>query len=260
MPHITTQYVIDAIKAGTYPDEVQKIIRFVAGKQAYKVFPFVEVEEVSPYSENDAPEIKTNEQGFEIRVHYRYGRTLDRDTTIIEGIETEILEQLDLADFTHGELFYQDRKWSRAEMRGDADTGLYGNVSTLRLNFREYSPTDAGTYIGAGTTLNVGGTVLTLIRGSTGSHGRDYANAQNDVGDNYPITGRQSNHRTFECKYKRADWDAIGTMIDTGNYVSVTLTEGANVTTWSNALPVYQRDTVDYAGLKVILLEIQIQK
>jgi len=259
MAHVTTAAIITAIKDGTYPTEIAKIIRFTEGKQAFPIYPYVEVIETAPRSESEEPELTTTEQTFEIKYYTRYARTLDRETPIIEKVEAEILAQLDLETFEHGELFYEDRKWGRESLRGE-DPGLYGSISTLRLTFRDITASETGTILGAGTTLAVGGTTLTIIRGSVGSHGRNYSQAFNDVGDRFPITGAQVNSRTFEYKYKRADYDAIEVLIDAGNYVSATLTEGSNVTTFTNVLPISQRDTMDYAGLKVVLLEIQIQK
>jgi len=259
MVHVTTAAIINAIKDGTYPTEIATIIRFTEGKQAFPIYPYVEIIETSPRDENEEQELTTQEQTFEIKYYTRYGRTLDKETPIIEKVETEILNQIDQETFEHGELFYEDRKWSRADLRGE-DPQLYGSISTLRLTFREYVVTATGTLLGAGTTLAVGGTTLTIIRGSVGTHGRNYSQSYNDVGDRYPITGSQANSRTFEYAYKRAEYDAIATLIDAGDYVLATLTEGSNITTFTNVLPVSQRDTMDYAGLKVVLLEIQIQK
>ena len=80
----------------------------------------------------------------------------------------------------------------------------------------------------------------------------------NDIGSKFPIKGQKISSRTFEYAWKSADYNAIDTLINTGNAITVTLTEGSSTSNYT-ALPVRQRDTVDYAGLKTVVLELEIQ-
>ena len=77
---VTTQNVVDYIKDGTYP----YTFRFVTGEQRYKVYPYVEVVQVSPRSKSETPETITESQTFEIRVYIRYIRTLDQEIANLE--------------------------------------------------------------------------------------------------------------------------------------------------------------------------------
>ena len=246
---VTTQNVVDYIKDGTYP----YAFRFVTGEQRYKVYPYVEVVQVSPRSKSETPELITESQTFEIRVYIRYIRTLDQETANLETTETEIMSQLHAESLEAGQFFSEDKGWSRSTL-----SDVYGVMSVLRLTFQDISERVTNTRVGAGTTLALGSTTINLIRGSTGDFGRESSPMFNDIGSKFPIKGQKIGTRTFEYAWKSADYNAIDTLINTGNAITVTLTEGSTTTNYT-ALPVRQRDTVDYAGLKTVVLELEIQ-
>lgn len=246
---VTTQNIVDYIKDGTYPYD----FRFVAGEQRYKVYPYVEVVEVSPRSKSETPETITESQTFEIKVYIRYIRSLSEETTNLETTETEIMSQLHTESLESGQLFSEDKSWSRTQL-----SDVYGAMSVLRLTFQEITPRITDTRVGAGTTLTLGSTTINLIRGSTGEIGRDSMPSFDDIGNKFPVKGQKVGSRTFEYAWKSSDYNAINTLITTGNAITITLTEGSTTTNYT-ALPIRQRDTVDYAGLKTVVLEIEIQ-
>ena len=246
---VTTANIISFISNGTYPYP----IRFISGEQRFKVYPYCEVVEVSPRSKEESPETITESQTFEIRLYIRYIRTLDQETANLETIETEILSQIHTESLESGQLFSESKSWSRSSIQD-----VYGVQSVMRLTWQDITPRVTGTRVGAGTTLALGGTTLNLIRGSSGEIGRNSATIFEDIGTKYPIKGEKTGSRTFEYSWTSTDYNAIATLINTGNAILVTLTEGSTTTNYT-ALPVRQRDTVDYAGLKTVVLEIEIQ-
>lgn len=246
---VTTQNIVDFIKDGTYPYS----FRFVAGEQRYKVYPMVEVVESAPRSKSETPETITETQTFEIKVYVRYIRTLAEEISNLETTETEIMSQLHSESLESGQFFSEDKGWSRTQL-----SDVYGAMSVLRLTFQEITPRTTNTRVGAGTTLTLGSTTVKLIRGSTGDFGRESSPMFNDIGNKFPIKGQKIGTRTFEYAWKSADYNAIDTLINTGNAITITLSEGSTTTNYT-ALPVRQRDTVDYAGLKTVVLEIEVQ-
>ena len=245
---VTTANIISFISDGTYPYP----IRFVTGEQKFKVYPYCEVVETSPRAKTEDAETITESQSFEIRLYIRYIRTLDQETANLETIEAEILNQIHTESLESGELFSEEKRWSRTPIQD-----VYGVQSTLSLTWQDITPAETGTRIGAGATLALGGTTLKLIRGTTGTFGRNSDNIFNDIGTKYPIKGEKLGTRSFEYAWKSADYNAIQTLINTGTPITVTLTEGS-ITTNYTGLPTQQRDTQDYKGLKVVTLEVEV--
>ena len=246
---VTTANIISFISDGTYPYP----IRFVTGEQKFKVYPYCEVVQTSPRSKSEDPTIVTESQTFEIRLYIRYIRTIAEETANLETIETEILSQINTESLEAGELFSEEKGWSRQSM-GD----VYGVQSVLRLTFQDITPRITGTRIGAGTTLTLGSTTINLIRGMRGDFGRNSGDSFDDTGLRYPIKGNKVGSRTFEYSWTSTAYNAIQTLINTGNAITITLTEGSTTTNYT-ALPTRQIDSVDYSGLKTVGLEIQIQ-
>ena len=163
------------------------------------------------------------------------------------------MSQLHAESLEAGQFFSEDKGWSRSTL-----SDVYGVMSVLRLTFQDISERVTNTRVGAGTTLALGSTTINLIRGSTGDFGRESSPMFNDIGSKFPIKGQKIGTRTFEYAWKSADYNAIDTLINTGNAITITLSEGSTTTNYT-ALPVRQRDTVDYAGLKTVVLEIEVQ-
>ena len=245
---VTTANIITFISDGTYPYP----IRFISGEQRFKVYPYCEVVETAPRSKSETPTIITESQSFEIRLYIRYIRTLAEETANLETIETEILSQINTESLESGQLFSEDKGWTRQSL-GE----VYGVSSVMRLTWQDITPRVTGTRIGAGATLALGGTTLTLIRGTVGTFGRTSEKVFNDIGTKYPIKGEKLGSRTFEYAWNSTDYNAIQTLINTGTPITVTLTEGSTTTNYT-ALPTQQRDSQDYKALKVVTLEVEV--
>jgi len=246
---VTTANIITFISDGTYPYP----IRFISGEQRFKVYPYCEVVETAPRSKSETPTIITESQSFEIRLYIRYIRTLAEETANLETIETEILSQINTESLESGQLFSEDKGWTRQSL-GE----VYGVSSVMRLTWQDITPRVTGTRIGAGGTLTLGSTTINLIGGTRGHFGRNSEPRFDDVGLKYATKGNKLGTRTFEYAWKSADYNAIQTLINTGNPITITLTEGSTTTNYS-ALPTNQIDTQDYAGLKTVVLEIEVE-
>mgnify|MGYP001176157000 CR=1 FL=1 len=148
---VTTANIIAFISDGTYPYP----IRFITGEQRFKVYPYCEVVETAPRSKSETPTIITESQSFEIRLYIRYIRTLDQETANLETIEAEILNQIHTESLESGEIFSEEKRWSRTPIQD-----VYGVQSTLSLTWQDITPAETGTRIGAGGTLTLGSTTV----------------------------------------------------------------------------------------------------
>lgn len=104
------------------------------------------------------------------------------------------------------------------------------------------------------------GVLVKLIGSATGDEGRLFSDAYSDDGARFPIEGGLTGVRFFEYKWNEVAWKNLQGMIDRAEYVTATMTE-ANLSQRNlTVLPVRQRDTVSFAGLKTVVIQLEIQK
>lgn len=227
---------------------------FREGKQPNPNYPTIEVRTVRACSRATDPEVLTEEQQFEIRIKVKYLRPLEQERANLQITETAILNLLEASTFETGQFFFENKQWM-AEPRKDP----YGVDMVLTFMFREIFPKTPGTVIGAGSTLQIGNTTVSLIRQASGSLGRDFVDAFEADGTRYPIKGKHLGSRFFEYKVTQGDYDAIDAMCLAGAYKTVVLSENGIAHTYT-VLPVIQRDTSTYTGLKTAILQVEIQR
>lgn len=246
---VSDAQIISIISLGTFPYK----ILFREGKQPNPVYPSVEVRTVRARSRTTDPEVKTEEQEFEIRVKLKYIRTIEQEAANLQTIESLILSNLESANVEAGQFFFENKQWHQETRQHP-----HGVDSVLNFTFRDLFPKTPGTVIGAGSTIQIGNTTVALIRQGSGAVGRDSTDAYEDDGSRYPIKGKRVGTRFFEYKVTQADYDSIETMCDLGNYQTAILNENGISHTYT-VLPVIQRDTSSYTGLKTAIIQVEIQ-
>lgn len=246
---ITQQGIIDRLYEGTYPYNI--LIRH--GQRAYHDYQSIEVDTIRPITRQIDPETITQDQTFNINIFVRYNRQIPEEIADLELIEQTISNLLNNLTISGGVLSQRGTAWSRTE-----STKIYGTTSSASFSFTVLSPSIDGAVLGGGTKLVIGGVELDLIRTSVGQLGRNASRISDDTGESDPIPEEKIGDRLFEYTWLKEKFDAIDALIEAKDYVSATLTEGGNVTIFDNVLPVNQRDSVSFTGLKTVVLQIEI--
>jgi len=248
-PGVTQQQIIDRLYEGTFPYNI--LIRH--GQRAYHDYQSIEVDAPRPVTRQIDPELIVQDQTFNINIFIRYNRQIPEEIVDLELIEQTISNLLNNITISGGVVSQRGTAWSRTE-----STKIYGTTSSASFSFTVLTPSVAGAILGGGIKLVIGGVELDLIRTSAGQQGRSVSRIADDVGDTDPIPEEKVGDRFFEYTWLKDKFDAIDALIDTGDYISATLTEGVNVTTFDNVLAVNQRDSVSFTGLKTVILQIEI--
>jgi len=243
--------IITILKNGSYPQPLQ--IR--AGDRAFHLYPSIEVTQPKPSSPVTTPEVVTNESTFAVKVFIRFTRKLALETADLEAIEGEVLFQLKQQPLQDTIFFFQSETWSRTDTKD-----VQGIESTLNIGIREITPKDVGKSIGAGSTLQLENVLVNLIGNATGDEGRLSSDAFEDDGSRFPIEGALVATRFFEYAWDDVTWNNIQGMIDRGEYVTAILTESNQMTRTLTVLPVRQRDSMSFTGLKTVFIQIEILK
>lgn len=248
-PGITQQGIIDRLELGTYPYNI--LIRH--GQRAYHDYQSIEVDTPRPITRQIDPETIVQDQTFNINIFVRYNREIPDEIIDLELIEQTISNLLNNLTISGGVLSQRGTAWARTE-----STKIYGVTSSASFSFTVITPSIDGAVLGGGTTLLIGGVQLDLIRTSVGQLGRSGTRITDDVGNSDPIANEKLGDRFFEYTWLKEKFDAIDALIESKNYVSAVLTEGGQITTFDNVLPLNQRDSVSFTGLKTVVLQIEI--
>jgi len=244
--------IITILKNGSYPQSIQ--IR--AGDRAFHLYPSIEVTQPKPSSPVTTPEVVTNESTFAVKVFIRFTRKLADETADLEAIEGEVLFQLKQQPLQETTVFFfQSENWTRTDTKD-----VQGIESTLLVGIREIVPTDIGTSIGAGSSLQLENVLVNLIGNATGDEGRLSTDTLGDDGSKFPIEGGLIGTRFFEYKWDDVSWNNIQGMIDRGEYVTAIITESNQMSRTLTVLPVRQRDSMSFTGLKTVIIQIEILK
>ena len=251
---VTTAEIKEIIEGGTYA----YFFRVFEGERAFTEYPSLVI--MNPViSETESLETDTVEETIELNFYMRFNRQRKDELKLLEQIENEITAVIKASTVESGEFFFsRSTRWNRSPLEGPEEDGIH---STFTLGFREVTAGVTDGTIGAGATLLLGSTTtLKLIRGSTGSKGRSGSQAIQDDGENAPIGGAKSHTRTFEYAYTQSLYDAVDTMIHNKEFVTGTLRNGNGeiVTQFMSVLPLIQRESMDFEGLNVIVLEMEI--
>lgn len=246
---ITQQGIIDRLYEGTYPYNI--LIRH--GQRAYHDYQSIEVDTIRPITRQIDPELITQDQTFNINIFIRYNRQIPDEIVDLELIEQTISNLLNNLKISGGVLSQRGTSWARTE-----SATIYGTTSSASFSFTVLTPSVDGAVLGGGITLEIGGVDLALIRTSVGQLGRNVSRISDDSGETDPIPEEKVGDRLFEYAWTKEKFDAIDALIEAKDYVSATLTEGGIVTTFDNVLPVVQRDSVSFTGLKTVVLQIEI--
>ena len=248
---ISQQDIIDRLYEGNYPYNI--LIRH--GQRAYHDYQSIEVDSPRPVTRQIDPELITQDQTFNINIFIRYTRQIPDEEADLELIEQTISNLLNALEISGGVISQKGTAWSRV-----ASTQIYGTISSASFSFTVLSSSVDGGVLGGGTTLEIGGVSLDLIRTSVGQLGRGVSRITDDSGETDPLPEEKVGDRFFEYTWLKDKYDAIDALIESGDYVSATLTEGGISTTFDNVLPVNQRDSVSFTGLKTVVLQIEISR
>jgi len=251
---LTVNQIITILKQATFTDQLEGI-QIRPGDRAFHLYPSVEVSIPQPLSPTTDQQIVTNEERFDIKIFIRFTRELSVEYDDLNNAEREILSTLDSQPLQTGEFFFERKNWDRAQTKD-----VHGVESTLQVLFREITPAETDTFVGAGATLNLdgGAVVLELIAQTSLEDGRNVSNTWQDDAKRFPIPEGSIGNRFFEYSFKETEFNIVQGLIDAGAYIAAIFATGAFSRTLT-VLPIMQRTTMSYSGLRTSTLQVEIQ-
>jgi len=251
---LTVNDIITILKQAVFTGQMEAM-QIRPGDRAYHLYPSVEVSIPQPLSPTSDQQIITNEERFDVTIFVRYTRELSVEYDDLNNAEREIFDTLSLQPLQTGEFFFERRNWDRAQTKD-----VHGVESTLQVLFREITPFEPGTVVGAGATLNLdgGSVILELIGATSLEDGRNVTNSWQDDAKRFPIPDGSIGSRFFEYAWKETEFDTVQGMIDTGSYIVAIFAQGG-FTRALTVLPIMQRTQLSYTGLRTATLQVEIQ-
>ncbi len=251
---LTIKQIITILQQADFTGQLAGI-QIRPGDRAFHLYPSVEVSIPQPLSPTSDQQIVTNEERFDIKIFIRFTRELSVEYDDLNNAEREILATLDSQPLQTGEFFFERRNWDRVQTKD-----VHGVESTLQVLFREITPFAVDTVIGAGATLNLdAGTVILELIGQTSlEDGRNVSNNWQDDAKRFPIPDGSIGSRFFEYAWKQTEFDIVQGMINAGAYIVAIFAQGG-FTRALTVLPIMQRTTTSYTGLRTTTLQVEIQ-
>ena len=254
---LTESELIDLLRAGKYP----VALTFIPGQPARHIYPSAEVALLDTSKDTD-PSLHTYQSVFQIRVYMRVSAAQGQTEEWLDLIEREMLRAATTGALQHGaNVFAVGRGWRRRRIDRP-----FSIESTCRLSVRLVAPSEDGTVIGAGRVLKIAGQELELIGGGSAQRGRHSTSLTDALGDTVPVPGARFETRHFEYKWRYPEWHAIQQWCDYGALLKCEIIEppvggsapdDERISERFLAMPVVQRDSANYAGLKTVVLELE---
>lgn len=216
-------------------------------------FPRVQVENVQPELTSEDYKIKEISQNFKCVLHYRVGATATGELANVKLIQNIIRTTLQNATLAGSKLFKEVFNWTQIEYVEKPVRHIETSISVTANDI--LSETGAG-LIGAYTSFTMSSKTV-IVLSSTGDEGRNYSRPSDDSGNSKVVGEDTVGTQYLEYEYVKATFDAFATAITNKAEISATLTENGNNRVMT-VIPVRQRSSVRYDGLKTTILQIEI--
>lgn len=140
---VTTDTILNALKAGTYTLETLTTDKFFKTQQPEKRrrFPSVELLEVKPQSSVDTDEKRDFTRQFDVKIFLRFiggqagGQSNEIDS--LETLETELLTVIESTTLGEHKLVTESKEWNREYKNNAIPPHI---ISTLRIVLRQVTP------------------------------------------------------------------------------------------------------------------------
>lgn len=218
-----------------------------------QVFPRVEVENRGPNQQERDVKLLEISQLFRIHLYYRIAGTGSDEVATVLQIQNNIFNTLNNATLAGNKLFREVKNWSQMETVADPIRHVYSYLDVTTLDIQSKSGTGI---IGAYMSLTILGQTLVVLSETT-DEGRNSKRVADDGGTTQVIGQENVGSKFLEYEYAIAAYNAIEAGIIARNYVTATLNENGTNRIMT-VLPVRQRSSVRYDGLKTTILQLEI--
>lgn len=216
-------------------------------------FPRIDVENVNPEKFDEDYKLKNISQVFRIHLYYRVGGSASDELVIIQQIQQIVLTTVLAQQLAGAKLFKQLNDWNM-DQKTDPVRYYESILDITPLDIQ--STTGQGT-IGATMSMVIAGLTIQILSEDT-DEGNDMIRVPDDSGLTDIIPLANIGNKFIEYEYVLATYNAIQALIAARAYVTAVVNEGSTPRTMT-VLPVRQRSSVRYDGLKTTILELQIR-
>jgi len=112
----------------TYP----YTLRFFTAVPKYPIYPYVVIRKIKPQGTQEDFVTITKTDGFEVKLHIRYTRTIEKEEEDQTTVENSMLTALEAQDFGSAALFSESKTWQRMPLQK-----LYGSTSTIMVTITD---------------------------------------------------------------------------------------------------------------------------
>lgn len=215
--------------------------------------PRLEVENRGPDMQIKDVKLRDVSQIFRIHLYYRISGLGSDEVAIMLAIQNLVFSTLDSAQLAGTKLFREVKNWSQIETKPTPVRHVYSYLDCTTLDIQSESGQGL---IGAYMALTIAGHTFTVLSETT-DEGRNSKRIADDSGNTNIMGLENVGSKFLEYEYVKTTYDAIETLIINRSYVSATLNENGTNRTMS-VLPVRQRSSVRYDGLKTTILQLEI--
>ena len=266
---LTESALIDVLKRGKYPLKWT----FIPGQPGRHLYPSCEVAHIDSTKETD-PTIKTYQTVFQISLYARINAAPGQTEAWLDATEREIFRVLSEETLQHGKHIFAESKGFRRRKMDKP----YSYKCEARLSIRLIAPGEEGTVIGAGRTLSlyrrdgmedvlITEEPLELINSGTGHRGRNTTRLSDTRGHTVPVPGQRFHNKYFEYRWRQEDYERVQAWCDYGELLRCEIAEPPPAGSADDderplelflGMPVSQRDSANYQGLKTVVLEMEV--
>ena len=218
-------------------------------------WPRMDVENITP--EAMTKDIKTTDikQVFRVHLYFRVSGNISAMIATMQQIQQIVLATFQAQNLSGTKLFKEIKDWTPFEQKLEPLRYYHATLDVEPLNVTSTSGT--GT-IGAFMTMTIGSVGPLQILSEETDEGNEMVRVPDDTGLTDIVGLQNVGSKYIEYEYNLTNYNAIQALIAARKYVTAQVTENSNTRTMT-VLPVRQRSSVRYDGLKTTILEIQIQ-
>lgn len=218
-----------------------------------QVFPSVQIENRGPDQQIKDVKLRDVSQLFRIHLYWRIAGTGSDEVATVQQVQNNIFNTLDAATLAGSKLFREVKNWSQMETVPTPVRHVYCYLDVTTLDIQSESGVGL---IGAYMTLTILGQTVKVLSETT-DEGRNSKRVADDVGNTQVIPQENVGSKFLEYEYVIAAYNAIEAGIVARSYTTATLNENGTNRVMT-VLPVRQRSSVRYDGLKTTILQLEI--
>ena len=179
MASITATQLKATLEAETYP----YTLRIYTYVPKYPIYPYVSIRKIKPQGSQEDITTVTKTDGFEVKLHIRYTRDMDKEEQDQTTVENTILGALEDQDFGAVALFSESKQWQRQPLQR-----LYGSTSTIMVTITDMESKSGSGILGYTDKIELNSdgspTQIQLLRYAD-NYGTSMDSHMNDAGKSY---------------------------------------------------------------------------